>query len=75
MVGKWHVGARSTSNLPINRGFDSHFGFLKGGEDHLNQHSGDAGITFVDLWRDQKPAFNEMGRFQQLYIQTRRLKL
>lgn len=29
-VGKWHGGARSPANLPINRGFDSHFGFLKG---------------------------------------------
>ena len=25
-----HCGARSTANLPINRGFDHHFGFLKG---------------------------------------------
>jgi len=33
-VGKWHCGARSPSNLPINRGFDHHLGFLKGGEDH-----------------------------------------
>jgi arylsulfatase B len=32
MIGKSHLGARSPSNLPINRGFDVHFGFLKGGE-------------------------------------------
>jgi hypothetical protein len=31
-VGKWHGGARSLANLPINRGFGDHFGFLKGGE-------------------------------------------
>merc|ERR1740133_960199 len=57
MSGKWHVGARSAANLPINRGFESHFGFLKGGEDHLNQRSGDGGKTFVDLWRDHGPAY------------------
>ena len=52
MVGKSHLGARSTANLPINRGFDVHFGFLKGGEDHYTQGSGSThgeGKT-VDLW-------------------------
>ena len=49
MTGKWHCGARSAANLPANRGFDSHFGFLKGGEDHITQRSGDAGLSFVDL--------------------------
>ena len=66
-VGKWHVGARSTANLPINRGFDAHFGFLKGGEDHRqnqtdpqNTPSGDPApgpaAHCVDLWRDLGPA-------------------
>ena len=32
LVGKWHCGARSEANLPTSRGFDSSFGFLKGGE-------------------------------------------
>ena len=36
-VGKGHIGAYSHANLPINRGFDHHFGFLGGGEDHLTQ--------------------------------------
>ena len=62
-VGKWHVGGRSRANLPINRGFDSHYGFLKGGEDHITQHSNDGGITFVDLWRDHAPAYGENGTF------------
>lgn len=26
MTGKWHLGARSAANLPINRGFDQHLG-------------------------------------------------
>lgn len=65
-IGKWHVGARSTANLPINRGFDSHFGFLKGGEDHQSQRSGDDGLSFVDLWRDHGPARGENGTFSTL---------
>jgi len=55
-VGKSHLGARSPGNLPINRGFDYHFGFLKGGEDHYNQGSGNVGHYLtrktVDLWNN-----------------------
>ena len=53
MIGKSHLGARSPANLPINRGFDHHFGFLKGGEDHYSQGSGSQrgeGPGTVDLW-------------------------
>ena len=38
---------------PVNRGFDQHFGFLKGGEDHYSQGSGSSnheGLGTVDLW-------------------------
>ena len=62
-IGKWHVGARSTANLPTSRGFDMHFGFLKGGEDHMTQASNDAGRVCVDLWRDSAPAYGENGTF------------
>ena len=47
--GKWHLGARQTSNLPSQRGFDYHFGFLGGGEDHNTQHSYEA-FDSIDLW-------------------------
>jgi arylsulfatase A-like enzyme len=30
MIGKSHLGSRSVDHLPINRGFDQHFGFLGG---------------------------------------------
>jgi arylsulfatase A-like enzyme len=39
MIGKGHLGARSVHNLPTNRGFDYHFGFLGGGEHHFTQRS------------------------------------
>ena len=35
-AGKWHLGSASRRQLPVNRGFDSSFGFLDGMEDHLN---------------------------------------
>lgn len=59
MIGKGHIGARSTANLPINRGFDHHLGFLGGGEDHYTQRVG-AG---VDLWEDHGPAFGQNGTY------------
>ena len=27
MIGKSHLGSRSVAHLPVNRGFDQHFGF------------------------------------------------
>ena len=47
------------ANLPINRGFDHHFGFLKGGQDHLTQREG----NIVDLWEDHGPAYGRNGTF------------
>lgn len=35
-AGKWHLGAASHRQLPVERGFDTSFGFLDGMEDHLN---------------------------------------
>ena len=63
-TGKWHCGARSELHLPVNRGFDSHFGFLGGGEDHYQNK----GKQPVDLWRDHAPAYGENGTYScELY--------
>jgi arylsulfatase B len=81
MTGKWHCGARSEANLPINRGFDSHFGFLKGGENHMTQCLSDPGPpawSGPDLWRNHAPAVGENGTFSTLlyaYVLTHRLRL
>lgn len=65
MIGKSHLGARSIAHLPVNRGFDHHFGFLGGGEDHFTQVSGEDPVVgdLIDLWRDHGPAFGENGTF------------
>jgi len=63
MSGKWHVGARSMANVPTSRGFDTHLGFLKGGEDHYTQKSGDGGLSFVDLFASGVPAYGQNGTF------------
>ena len=76
MAGKWHLGARSVHNLPANRGFDYHFGFLGGGEDHNTQRSYE-GEQYVDLWKATAgaagpayngPAYGENGTYScELY--------
>lgn len=66
MTGKWHLGARSPANLPTNRGFDQHLGFLKGGEDHNNQVLSDEGFKGPDLWGSTTPAFGQNGTFSTL---------
>jgi arylsulfatase B len=48
-IGKWHLGARQRANLPGRRGFDHHFGFLTGGEDHFTQVGYEA-ANAIDLW-------------------------
>jgi arylsulfatase B len=72
MVGKSHLGARSKANLPINRGFDYHFGFLKGGEDHYTQGSGSNyhEKNVVDLWENHKLS-NESGVYST-YLYTKK---
>jgi hypothetical protein len=78
MSGKGHLGARTPSNLMINRGFDRHFGFLKGGEDHLTQCLSDRGFPSgrgPDLWRDHGPAIGENGTFSTLLYGREAVKI
>ena len=54
------MGARSVHNLPVNRGFDYHFGFLGGGEHHFTQQSYECN-EYVDLWENSAPAYSQNG--------------
>eukprot|EP00040_Diaphanoeca_grandis_P042901 m.266368 g.266368 ORF g.266368 m.266368 type:complete len:678 (+) comp66964_c0_seq1:198-2231(+) len=53
-VGKWHQGYFKQEYTPHGRGFDTSFGFLGGGEDHLSQcHACENSIPAPD-WATQK---------------------
>lgn len=59
-IGKWHAGAWSVGNLPVNRGFDSSFGYLNGAEDHYTQWAEGAA---VDLWVTDSPGIGKNGTY------------
>ena len=73
-IGKWHGGDASVHLTPKARGFDHHFGFLSGGQDHNTQEEMCAATkngaytpgaieSCVDLWRDNGPAYGENGTY------------
>ena len=45
MVGKWHLGYSTPAHLPINRGFDSFYGYYNGYVDYWTKTYGD----YLDL--------------------------
>jgi arylsulfatase A-like enzyme len=68
-VGKGHLGYQSEDHLPVNRGFDSHVGYLYGMESYCHGNSGSAKAGSIigspkyydkDFWENEKPAEAEV---------------
>jgi hypothetical protein len=51
LVGKFHGGMSHPDYLPTSRGFDTSFGLLSGGHDHVTERNPGQGCrSSVDLW-------------------------
>ena len=64
-IGKWHLGMAMDWQTPAQRGFNSSFGYLGGGEDHNTQKgmAAEWGCAGTDLWETHGPAYGDNGTY------------
>eukprot|EP00037_Helgoeca_nana_P025321 m.275779 g.275779 ORF g.275779 m.275779 type:complete len:533 (-) comp26910_c0_seq3:255-1853(-) len=65
-VGKGHLGYQTMDHLPVNRGFDSHVGYLMGAEEYVHGYNfygapnhdcpGTPALCYKDFWMGKAPA-------------------
>ena len=83
MVGKWHLGFRTWGHTPLERGFDSHFGFFAGSTDYwkieslcwagpfpdgcFENENGGEPVTACDLHRNNEPVCNNTRYSTELF--------
>eukprot|EP01084_Bolivina_argentea_P254031 426954_1 len=61
MIGKWDCGFASFRQLPINKGYDTYYGYLGKSIGYYSK-KGDAICSkyYVDLWEDDHPAYDNI---------------
>ena len=55
MVGKWHLGQWHRKHLPLQRGFDHHYGHYSGEIDSFTHHRGKNPRRILDWHRNGRP--------------------
>ena len=67
IVGKWHLGFFNWSYAPVNRGFDTFFGYFTGAEDYWKHTRSYDNISGFDLRVDNDPVYRNENYSAWLY--------
>ena len=55
IVGKWHLGQWQSAHLPLQRGFDHHYGLYGGEINSFSHHRGRTSDRTLDWHRNERP--------------------
>ena len=64
-IGKWDAGSTTPNQLPLNRGYDSSFGYLSHANTHFTNYEWshpckEYGFEIYDLWDTDQPAVDDV---------------
>lgn len=75
LVGKWHLGNFAAEYTPLNRGFDTFYGFYGAEVDYRSQTAAMYNKTGLDFWVGTEPLRNESGEYSTNLLNERAINI